>query len=330
MKMKKFLIALLSVLFAATSASAVNMVEMQSYLNVPVRIVGMPDFPPFAYYDGEGSGRRVFHSILHEPLVKALKKYNVEVEDAQISGEEADNVKLLLVKAKSGQAEAFIGAYADTKLFSGLEVIYPAIIFNPIHLITLTENETKIKKMGDLLNMRGVASRTEYFSDFVLRKFKELNVQFVNSPYEAYEAVITGKADYMFGSMYYNRIMASRYGVGDYLKYSKNPIWNIPFFVALSKMMPVLSEYKKVLSKEFENPEFAEAVKQEILDAVNAEVDKNSGIVPPSFVQEAVQKQEFDEDDDDEEIGIEEKVGGGRIIKKEIHQKTFDEVLDGI
>lgn len=332
MKMKKFLITLLSVLFVATSANAVNMVEVQSYLNVPVHIIGIPDFPPFAYYEADDRGIRTFHSILHEPLVKALKKHNVRVEDAQISGEEADNVKLLLVKAKSGGAEAFIGAYADTKLFSGLEIIYPAIVFNPVHLITLSGNETKIKTLDDLKNMRVVASRTEYYSDFVLRKFKELNVQFVNSPYEAYEAVITGKADYMFGSMYYNRIMASRYGVGDYLKYSKNPVWNIPFFVALSKMMPVLSEYKRVLSNEFENPEFAEEVKQEILDAVNEEVNRNAGIVPPSFIKEIEQKQEFDDDEEVEEneAESENKASSGHIVKKEVHQKTIDEVLDGI
>ena len=95
-------------------------------------------------------------------------------------------------------------------------------------------------------------------------------------------------------------------------------------------MMPVLSEYKRVLSKEFENPEFAEEVKQEILDAVNEEVDKNAGIVPPSFIQEIEQTREFDDDDEDDEIGAEEKVGGGHIVKKEVHQKTFDEVLDGI
>ena len=326
--MKKFLITIFSVLFIASSASAVNMVEIQSPLDVPLHIVGMPDFPPFAYYEEEAKDKYIFHSIMREPLIKALEKHKIEVSDAAINKEEAENVKLLLGKAKSGEAEVFIGAYAVTKLFSGLEVVYPAVVFNPIHVITLYENESKIKTSDDLLKLRGVASKTEYFSDFVLRKFKEHNIQFVNSPYEAYEAVITGKADYMFGSMYYNRIMASRYGVGDYLRYSKNPSWNIPFFVALSKTMPKLSEYQRILSEEFKNPDFAEAVKQEILDIVNAEVEKNAGIVPPSFIQEIESKQEFD--DDNEEIEDEEKTGGGYIVKHEVHQKTIDEVLDGI
>ena len=325
--MKKFWIIALSALFLSSSASAVNMVNIHSYLNVPIRIIGLPDFPPFSYYENPGREYE-FHSIFLAPLKEVLQKHDVDAYASPVSPEEANDVRILLIRAKKGDAEAFIGAYADTKLFSGLDVIYPAVISNPIHIITLEDTQEKIKNVGDLLKLRGIACKSEYFSDFVLRKFKELNISYVDTPFEAYEAVITGKADYMFGSMYYNRIMASRYGVGDYLKYSKNPIWNIPFFVALSKLMPMLSEYKKVLKEEFENPDFAMTIKQKILDAVNEEVDKNIGIVPPSFVQEIEQKYEVT----DEENGVEEdaKVSSGHIVEQKIHQKTIDEVLDGI
>lgn len=329
--MKKFWAIVLSVLFMASSANAVNMVEIQSYLNAPVRIIGLPDFPPFAYYSQEKDGHYVFRSVFLKSLVKSLAKHGVKSKRLAVAKEDVTNVKLLLVKAKSGEAEAFIGAYADTKLFSGLDVIYPAVISNPIHVITLEDTQAKIKNVGDLLNMRGVASKTEYFSDFVLRKFRELNISFVDSPFEAYEAVITGKADYMLGSLYYNKIMTSRYGVGDYLKYSKNPVWNIPFFIALSKLMPVLSEYKKVLTEELENPEFALAVKQEILDAVNEEVNKNAGVVPPSFIQEIEQNVNvIPEETEEEEYEDDQKVSSGHIVEQKVHQKTIDEVLDGI
>jgi hypothetical protein len=295
-------------------------------LNVPVNVIGIPDFPPFSYYEDIGHGSYKYHSVFYKPLERILKKYEIKHKFLGVRADEVNNIKLMLVKAKSGEAEAFVGAYADTKLFSGLEVIYPAVISNPIHVITLPETQAKIKTLGDLRNLRGIASKTEYFSDFVLRKFKELNVSYVDSPYEAYKAVITGQADYMFGSMYYNRIMVSRYGLGDYLKYSKNPIWNIPFFIALSKMMPVLSEYKKVFEKEFADPEFAREVKQAILESVNAEVDKNAGIVPPSFIQEMERKIEDETDDSDED----ERISSGHIVEQQVHQKTIDEVLDGI
>ncbi|MBQ4400081.1 MAG: transporter substrate-binding domain-containing protein [Alphaproteobacteria bacterium] len=324
--MKKFWIAVFAMLFMSTSAGAVNMVEVKSYLNVPINIIGIPDFPPFSYYEDLGHDTYKYHSVFYEPLEKIFKKYDISYKVLRVKPEEVNNIKLLMVKAKSGEAEAFIGAYADTKLFSGLEVIYPAVVSNPIHVITLPETQSKIKTLGDLKNMRGIACKTEYFSDFVLRKFKELNVSYVDSPFEAYKAVITGKADYMFGSMYYNRIMISRYGLGDYLKYSKNPIWNIPFFIALSKMMPVLSEYKKVFEKEFANPEFAREVKQAILESVNAEVDKNAGIVPPSFIQEVERKIKFEAEEPEDE----EKKSGGHIVEQQVHQKNIDEVLDGI
>lgn len=326
MMMRNFLFAILFLLFTSSTANAVNMVKVENYLKNPLQVIGMPDFPPFAYYDKTTENVYNMHSVFLNPLINTMKKYGVKVSAPEINEELANDVRLLLVKAKGGEAQVFIGAYADTKLFSGLEVIYPAVISNPIHLITLPETQSKIRNINDLSNLRGIASKSEYFSDFVLRKFREMNVTYVDSPYEAYEKIITGQADYMLGSMYYNRIMASRYGVGDYISYSKNPIFKIPFFIALSKVMPLLSEYQKVLKEEFENPEFAILVKQEIIRAVNAEVEKNAGIVPPSFVQQIVVQTEENDIFDTEDI----ETGGGRIIQKEVHQKTIDEVLEGI
>lgn len=327
--MKKFWLMAFLALFMSAPANAVNMVQIQSYLNVPVRIIGLPDFPPFAYYTASKDEYK-FHSIFLNPVIDILQKYNVETEALNVSKDiinNPSNVKLMLVEVKSGEVEMFIGAYSDTKLFSGLEIIYPAVISNPIHLIAQSEISEKVKHYGDLKNLKGIASKTEYFSDFVLRKFKELNITYVDSPFEAYEMIITGKADYMLGSLYYNRIMASRHGVGDYLTYSKNPIFKIPFFVSLSKIMPVMSEYKRVLHEEFQKPEFAQKIKQQILDVVNEEVDKNAGVVPPSFVKKIEQPQNFDEDEEFEEESVN---SGGHIVEQKVHQKTIDEVLDGL
>lgn len=323
--MKKFWLSVLFMFFAISPAKAVNMVQIQSYLDVPIHILGLPDFPPFAYYE-RNQEINVFHSVFLKPVVDILEKYHVETDVMDINHDLAKNVKLLLVKAKSGEAEMFIGAYSDTKLFSGLDVVYPAAVSNPIHLITLPETTEKVKNYGDLRNLRGIACKTEYFSDFVLRKFKELNITYVESPFEAYEMIITGKADYMMGSLYYNKIMASRHGVGDYLTYSKNPIFKIPFFISLSKVMPVLSEYKKVLSEEFAKPEFAMAVKKGILEEVNKEIDKNSGVVPPSFIQEADPQSQTEDYEEEQDEGI----SSGHIVEQQVHQKTIDEVLDGI
>lgn len=321
--MKKFWLTAFLALFITSSAKAVNMVQMQSYLDVPVRIIGLPDFPPFSYYENIQSDN-ILHSVFLKSLQKILKKNNVETEVPMPKNEEVDDVRLLLIKARSGDAEMFIGSYADTKLFSGLEVIYPAVVSNPIHLIAQPDIHEKVKTVGDLRNLKGIACKKEYFSDFVLRKFKELNISYVDTPYEAYEMVIKGKADYMLGSLYYNKIMASRYGLSDYLKYSKNPLWKIPFFIALSKVMPVMSEYKKTLQAEFENPAFANEIKQNIIDVVNKEVDKNAGLVPPSFIEEINQQS------DEEDFLEDEKISTGHIVEQKVHQKTIDEVLDGL
>ena len=324
--MKKFWLIAFFVFMITPVAGAVNMVQVKNYLDATVKIVGIPDFPPFAYYENVDERTYKFHSVFLKPVLNVLKKYKINYKIPNMDSEIASSVKLLLIKAKSGEAEMFIGAYSDTKLFSGLEIVYPAAISNPIHLIGLSDIHEKIKNYGDLKNLKGIACKTEYFSDFVLRKFKELNVTLVETPYEAYETVITGKADYMLGSLYYNRIMASRYGLEDYLTYSNNPIFKIPFFISLSKVMPVMSEYKKVLQEEFAKPEFAMAVKQQILEEVNKEIEKNSGIVPPSFIPD---KQELFEEEDTKVLEN-NNVNRGHIVEQKIHQKTIDDVLDGI
>ena len=73
--MKKFWIAILGILLISSSAHAVNMVKLESYLNVPIRIIGIPDCPPFSYYESNDEGGYDYHSIFYKPLVNILKKY---------------------------------------------------------------------------------------------------------------------------------------------------------------------------------------------------------------------------------------------------------------
>lgn len=324
--MKKFWGIFLFIFLMFNQASAVNMVNKENYLKYPISIVGLPDFPPFSQYVSGKDSNMQLHSAFYRPILDAMAKYGFKISPAEIEKSEANDVKLLVLKVSSGEAQIFIGAYADTKMFSGLQMIYPASLSNPIHLITMPDTNDKIKSYGDLKNLKGIVCKKEYFSDFVLRKFRDLNIDYVKTPYEAYEQIITGKADYMLGSLYYNRMVASRYGVEQYFSYSKNPVFKIPFFIAISKMTPLFSEYMKVFNAEFSKPEFANAVKNEIIRIVEEEVEKNIGIVPPSFVHRstAVAAEETNPDNSAS------PTTKSHIVEQEVREKGIDEVLDGI
>lgn len=317
------------VLFTATGALASNLVKKESYLSTKLKVVGLPDFPPFSEYIKNDRGANILKSAFLQPLIRITRKNDIHLKFSVLS--EDPDLKMLLLGVRSGDYHVFIGTYTDTKLFSGMEPLYPAVISNPVHLITLPETQEKIKTYADLKNLRGIASKTEYYSDFVLRKFKELNISYVDTPYEAYEKIITGQADYMMGGLYYNKIVTSQYGVSDFLAYSKKPLFKIPIFISLSKSTPVLSEYMRVLKEEVSKPEFATEVKNEIIRIVEEEISKNEGTVPPSFASHLNKSDNTPPPEEDTDfLESEDSSIHGRIIEKQEHQTTFDEVLDGI
>jgi len=318
-----FLILSIKTAFAAETA---NMVKVENYFSTPLTTVGLIDYPPFSRYvknDNMNSNHQL-ESALLKPTVDVMKKHGIIIVPEEINKDEAD-LKLLLLDVRSGKYKLFIGAFANTQLYSGLQMIFPACIGNPIHIITTPENSHKIKSVDDLKNLRGVVSKTEQFSDFIARKISEFGTEYLETPYECYEKLILGEADYMLGGLYYNRMMSSHYGLGSFLSYSQKALFTIPIFIAISKVTPRLSQYMEVFQEEFAKPEYANAVKQEILRIVGEEERKYEGTVPPSFVKHGTEDTEDNFLDVDEDL-----VNNGRIVEQKVEKKSIDEVLEGI
>ena len=304
-----------------------SMVQKEEFLGDDLFVAGIPEFPPFSYYvSEEGEEPCRLRNVFIKPLKNAAKDYNLKLKDPYfldgVNG--CATYTPLILGVRDGKYQLFLGAYADTKQFSGIEFVYPAVISNPIHILTLEETQKKIKSVADLQKMKGIACKSEYFSDFILRKMKDLNIEFVDTAYDAYQKIFTGEADYLLGSLYYHRIMSSRYGLERYLASSKKPLFKIPVFMAMSKLTPKLSEYIKLFQKISTDPQFVRDIKNEILRVVETEVHNNAGVVPPSFAREVVEEAQ-QEEDVEEEIQIK-----GRVVEEEQQQKSIDEVLDGI
>ena len=323
--MRRLLFYILILLTAATqSCFAQNMVQKESYLKDDVYALGVPDYPPFSYYEPTSRAGAIYYSAFLKPLQDIAKKNDFKLKDSPFVN--IPTLENVILDIRSGKAQFFLGAYSNTKMFTGIELIYPATVSNPIHVITLPETQEKIKSAKDLANLKGVISKTEYLSDFVLRKIKPLKLTYLDSPYDTYEKLFNGEADYIIGSLYYNRIMASRYGIEQYLSYSSKPLFKIPVFVALSKLTPQMSLYEKILVAEFNKPDFGNAVKGEILRIVEEEIAKNQGIVPPAFAQHIAPATET-------ELPATDAPGanrGGRVVEQQRQEKSIDEVLDGI
>lgn len=323
----KIFIVLGLFVFCLPNALAVNLVQKEDVLKRELIIAGLADFPPFSYYDKK-LGVYYLRSAFIKPIKEAFSNYSFSFKQYNLKNEQFNNPKLFMIAVKSGTINIFIGAMSDTKLFSGLELIYPASVSNPVHIITTAEGADKIKSTADLKNLKGIVCTQEYLSDFVMRKIKSLNLEYVNTPYEAYEKLFTDEVDYMIGSAYFNRIMSSRYGINRYLSYSKNPIFKIPMFIAISKLTPIWEEYAKAFRQEFSKPSFGSSVKEEILRMVTEEEQKNDGIVPPAFVKHIQEDTNDQQPEEDAEQAVDKLAG--HIVEQKVEEKTFDEVLDGI
>ena len=332
--MKKILLALFLLLTAVSNAFAVNMVQKEDVLKRNMIYSGLPDFPPFSYYT-EVRSAYILNGAFLKPLREAFKSYSFTPTPYKITEDEIKNPKLLLLSARSGEFQIFIGAMTDTKLFTGLEFVYPAVISDPIHIITTPDGQDAIKSFNDLLKLKGVVSKEEYLSDFVVRKIQSYNVEFVDTSYDAYEKLFTGQVDYMIGSAFFNRFKSSHYGLHRYMVYSKNPIFKTPIFIAFSKITPVLEEYVKAFSEEFSKPSFGRAVKEEIIRIIEEEEANNDGVVPPAFVKEIFEEKSEEETPKNAEEAAEAQddeqgKSSARIIEKEKVEKSLDEVLEGL
>ena len=324
-KMKKLVICCLFILSVTiNNAMAQNMVQEESYLKNNLTYIGLPDYPPFSYFE-KHSKSVSYKSAFLKPLKDIATQYGFKLISSNYW--DIPDIHKVILDVRSGEIQMFISAYSNTKLFTGLELIYPASVSNPIHVITLPEGLEKIKTAADLKKLRGVISKTEYLSDFVLRKINDLNIKYVDTPYEAYEQLFTDEADYILGGLYYNRIMASKYGIEQYLAYSKKPLFKIPVFIALSKITPMQSLYNKAFHDEFNKDKFGNDVKKEILRIVEEEISKNKGILPPAFV-----KKEENTAPEENMLPVTDAPGekGGKVIEKKVEEKSIDDVLDGI
>lgn len=319
--MKKIIATLIALLICAGQAYALNVVEKEEFLSDKLPVVGLPDYPPFSYYTKDIRGYK-FESIFLSPILKEIKKFKFEYPNLT---EENLDIKDIILKMRLGDYKIFLGAYSDTRLFNGLSLVYPAVISNPLHVITTAETHNKIRNASDLKIFHGVVSTSEYFSDFAWRKINEMNIEKVNSAYDAYEKLFTGQADYMIGSIYYNRIQASRLGLDDYLIYSQKPLFKIPVFIAFSSLTPKLSLYLKTFQELSEKPSFAYHIKEEVLRIIEEERVKNIGVVPPAF-----SKAVDDTPQELENSAQEDTFKGGKIIDDIPQEKTVQDVLEGI
>lgn len=185
----------------------------------------------------------------------------------------------------SGKVPLLLGAYYDTKLYEGLTLLYPSLISNPLVLVTMSGKPLSIKTKEDLKTLKGGMESKEYLADYVKKDLEQYNISKFESPEKLYEQLAVGNIDYVITSRYYGTIELAKLGLYDHVKISKNALWDMPMFLAVSQTSPYSKSLIKLLQKYNSKPGNREMLQEYVDKEVQKAIDENRGVVPPAYIK---------------------------------------------
>lgn len=252
-----------------------------------ISVVGFADYPPVGYIEQQlkykdkddafiDVYRTVFEGLLDDFAQATGKHIKYTNENKNDYGE-------LIRKVRGGQIDMALGVYHETKLYEGLELIFPSLINNPISIIMLPQNAGKIKNLAQLKKLKGAICTKEHLSDFVSEQLKEFNLQYIDTPEKTFEKLYTGEIDYVFASYFFGIIETSKLGLRDKLSFSKQVIWNMPLFLGISKLSPNRNYLVGKLTSYSEKPESKAKMESKLREMIMEFELQNRGVVPPPY-----------------------------------------------
>ena len=175
------------------------------------------------------------------------------------------------------------GVYFENIPYSKNEYFYPSFAENKIHLITSNHKKLDVRTKQDLKKYKGLYTKQDNLSSFVIKDMKNLGIQERNSFEEMYEELVTGKVDFVVASFYKSQIELYRLGLRNYVQLSRTPIWTIPMFMRFTpKMMshPRMEYLKKYLK----SSEYKQKRDKALDDMLLMYKENTKGIVPPTYM----------------------------------------------
>ncbi len=282
--MKKILVSSMLIglilLWAAAGSAFVRYEDKHPKKVREVRITGFLDYAPFGYT--EHPDEKLFGKFftVFQPMIDTVQQEN--------------NLKILYELSKRdfpaqvqdvrrGEIDVVLGAYHQTEMFRGLELIYPAALINPVTVFMLPNRIDEVNSTADLKKLKGVRTSKEIYSDFVEEQLKEYNIETVDNSYDLFERLFTKKADYILISQYYGLIEASKLGLRSQISVAKQTLWQIPMFIGVSKLSRERKMISQKLTRYLEEPENQKIIQQNLIRLIDEAEANAQGIVPPTF-----------------------------------------------
>ena len=176
------------------------------------------------------------------------------------------------------------GVYYDNIKYSKNTFLYPSFWENPIYIITSRANTKELGSKDDLNKFKGIYIAKEGFSPFLAKDFQNHGAKEVKDYEEAYEQLLTGKADYIVGGYYSSMIEAYKLGIKDYILYSKEPVWKAAMFLRIS---PALAKnpHLKLIKKYFKSKDYKIKRDKALYELLEIYRESTQGVVPPTYIK---------------------------------------------
>ena len=278
--MKKFLLTIFVFWIGLAICDAAQSRDLRS-ASPSLVISGYDDYLPLGYLGSNDEFKTVYQPILEKMMSEIsveIKNRGTEYSLFSIIDEEDISTKI-----RRGDIDLFIGAYNQTLRFENLNLMFPAILHNPVSFFMLPARTAELKNTDDLQKLKGIRYAKEMFSDFVEEKIAMMGVEKSESTYEMFEKLFNRKVDYIIAGYYFGMSEAIKLGIDQQIAASKQALWNIPIFVGVAKLSPYRDALARNVGRYFQDEKIVGDIKDNMRNILEDLKKEYAGVVPPTF-----------------------------------------------
>lgn len=195
-------------------------------------ITGHPEYAPIAYRDGDrivGAAPTLVEQIATKLNVPVVSKYTGSWADAQAA-------------ARDGLADIIFGIYLNDERATYLDYVQPPFMLDPVVAMVAAGKGFSFTGADDLIGKTGVTNAGEsYGPEFDAFIADKLTVTRTDGVDKAFQAVVSGAADYVIVGLYPGITAAAQFRMTGKLDPLDPPLLTADMFIAFSKKSPCLA-----------------------------------------------------------------------------------------
>lgn len=216
---------------------------------------GHPEYPPMAFKEGDrihGAAPLLVGEIAKELKVPLETKYMGSWSEAQSA-------------TREGKADMIIGVYSNDERTEYLDYVDPPFAYDPVQVFVANDQWFDFKGKEDLVGKKGIANEAESFGTTFDAFLKEkLTVTRADGLAAAFDALLSGDADYVIAAYYPATAELVQLGLDDKIQPLQPALFSEELFVAFSKKSPCValsSEFSEGITEMTEDGRFRELVR---------------------------------------------------------------------